>query len=243
MNSWSSTDGWRNSNLSVVELILGSAKHSKENKECVERPFKLPEGTYKVSIVFEDYLRWYPRIPKFIWLGKIKRANIDIDPPIPCPDRESGYSNSSFPANNTEEVLDDIYKTIKKRRSNDMSYYSNSYRKIVDNYIYTINDLPIDIGRVVIEKHDKEWKPTKCSTSQISDNEFNRLKSKESDFTPEESNFINKYMGILNSFDFIRDLSQQQKQDEMCEYFKKRNMTISCGAGDKSYAVPKTGSV
>jgi len=244
-HSWSSSDGWRNSNFHISEFFLGKMKFDKENKEEHSQVIKLPEGEYQAEMLFEDCLRWWSRVPKFIYKGVIRRVSLNITPAIPYPgknDPVDGYSSISFPAKNVEEVLDHIYQDIKKKRKGDIAYYSNDYRKVVDDYTYTINGLPINIGRVPIEKRNKEWHPIGCSSARIADETFRKLWNKKEDYTPEESGFISKYMGKCNSIDFIKSPTRDQIQEEMKEYFKTRKMEIGCSEGSVSYAVPAKAS-
>jgi len=245
-HSWCSKDGWRNSNFDFLDFLLGKQKNAKGNREEHSKVVKLPEGEYQAEMLFEDCYRWRTRVPKFIWKGKIRRVDLKITPHIPYPgknDPVGGYSSLSFPAESIEEVMDHIYQDIKKRRDGDLAYYANDYRKIVDDYTYTINGLPINIGRVPIEKRNKEWHPIGCSSSRISEETFRKLWKKEEPFIPEELGFINKYMGRVNSIDFIKNPTQKEIQNEMKEYFKTRDMRIG-SSSDVSigYAVPAKGA-
>lgn len=240
-HSWSSTDGWRNTNFDIVKFFVGKMEHDQINHEDKLEVIKLPEGSYQAKMDFADFVRWRSRIPKFIWKGTVRRVNLEITPEIPYPgknDPVSGYSSVSFPASSVTEVLDTVYKYIKKKRRDDLSYYANDNRKMVDDYIYTINGLDINIGRVPVEKRKGEWHPVGTSTSRISDETFRKLSKQKEKFTTEESHFVNKYMGRVNSLDFIKDYSQEDIQKDMLEYFKTRNMNISCGEGSASTAVP-----
>lgn len=175
----------------------------------------------------------------------IRRVDLKIEPEIPYPGKNSpvsGYSQVSFPAKDVEEVLDNIYKNIKEKRKGDIGYYKNAYRKIVDNFIYTVNDLPINIGRVILEKHNKEWTPIGISTSGVADSKFKELMHKDS-LSLEEVGFINKYMCKRNSISFIQDKSKNDLQKEMEEFFKNRNMQISCGYSENNYAVSTGGKL
>ena len=242
LNSWSTSDGLRNSNFNFLDFILGRILTSKIDIKSVEKIVKLPEGDYLAEMSFVDFTHWRKRIPKSIWNSTVRRVSLKITPEIPYPGKNSpvgGYSNISFPAKNVEEVMQKIYKDIKDKRGGSLDYYASEYRKIVDNYIYTINGLPINIGRIPVEKRNKVWYPLGCSSSQIADETFKKLWSKKGDFTPEEYGFIKKYMGIDNSIDFIRDTSKEEMQKNMQEYFKTRSMETGCSEGNTSYAIPK----
>jgi len=241
-HSWSSKDGWRNSNFDFLDFLFGKLKHDKKNKEEHTKTVKLPEGEYDAEMKFEDFIRWRTRIPNFIWKGVVRRVDLKITPEIPYPgknDPVDGYSQCSFPAKDVEEVLDHIYQDIKKRRRGDLDYYANDYRKMVDDYTYTVNGLPINIGRVPVEWRNKEWHPIGCSSSRIADETFRKLWNKKESFTPEESVFINKYMRVSNSIDFIKSPSQKKIQEDMKDYFKTRDMDIGSVDASSSYAVPK----
>lgn len=244
-HQWSTSDGWRNKSFDFLDFLLGRTKHANKNRAEHLKTLKLPEGDYAVQMVFEDCVRWRPRVPKFIWKGVVRRVGLEITPAIPYPGKNGpvgGYSKISFPAKSVEEVLDHIYKDIKKKRQGDIGYYANDYRKMVDDYTYTINGLPVNLGRVPVEWRNKEWHPIGCSSAKIADETFRKLWKKEEKLTPEELGFINKYMGNPNSIDFIKSTSQDHLQDEMKEYFKTRNMKIGCEEGSASYAVPSKAS-
>ena len=242
IHSWSYHD-WRHSNFSLINSILGKQKHSQDNRCENTHTLVLPEGEYLVEMVFEDFNTWRSRVPKFLWKRKTRRVDLTITPEIPYPGKNnpvSGYSHVSFPAKDVQEVTDHIYKEIMQKRKGDMSYYKNTYRKIVDNFMYTVNGLPINIGRVPIELHNKEWVPLGTSTSRIADETFEKLWDKDS-HTPEEIGFINKYMGKSNSLDFIKDSSIEELHEEMRKYFKERNMFMSSGYSENNKAVPQQG--
>jgi len=241
IHSWKSSDGWRQSSFDILDFFFGKMKHKEEKEVDETMTVQLPEGYYQVDMNFADFVRWRTRVPKFIWKGVTRRASIKITPEIPYPGKNDpigGYSSVSFPAKDKEEVFDHIYQDIKKKRRGNLSYYANENRKIVDNYTYTINGLEINVGRVPVEKRNKEWHPIGLSTSRIADETFRKLSKQEKDFTPAEIVFINKFMGKANSLDFIKDSSKEEIQQEMLEYFRTRNQEISCGLGDASYSVP-----
>ena len=243
-HQWSRSDGWRQSNLNICDLLFGKIKSEKKNKDYQEHIMKFPEGNYITKMTFEDCYRWRSRIPRFIWEKVVRVAEVKVTPKIPYPGNPlNGFSEMIFPAKNVKSVLDFIYDDIKNKRNGDLNYYNNENRKIVDNYMYTINGLAINIGRVPVEKRNEEWYPLGCSTARIADETFRKLTKKEELFTAAELHFVNKYMGRCNSIDFIQDSTQEELQKEMENYYRTRQQNVSLCAGPQSYSMLKPGAV
>jgi len=244
-HSWNSSDGWRNSNFDFLDFLFGKLKHDKKNLEELSHTLKLPEGDYEIEMKFEDFISWRKRVPKFVWERKIRRVDLKITPEIPYPgknDPVGSYSQISFPAEDIQEVLSKVYEDIEKKRRGDIGYYNNEYRKVMDNYTYTINGLDINLGRVPVEKRNGEWQPLGYSTARAADETFRQLTKKKNPLTNEELGFINKYMGRINSIDFIKESTQDDIQKEMENYFRTRQQeVIGYGLGDTSCSVPKQG--
>lgn len=232
INSWDNHD-WRHSTLNILSTLFGKEKHSRDNKSENKKTLILPEGEYQVDMLFEDYSTWRARIPKFLWKKTTRRVDLKINPEIPYPGKNhpwSGYSNISFPAKNIDEVTSYILSEVKEKRRGDIDYYNKPYRKFVDNFIYTIYGLNINIGKVPVELSHGDWVPIGVSDAYVADSTFKKLWDKDT-LSSEEIGFINKYMGKNNSIDFIKDFSKEELQEEMRNYFKNRDQKAWCVYG------------
>lgn len=80
-DSWSSSDGWRNSSFSYVDFILGKTEHHSEILREVETVIPMPEGPYPAKVVFTRDTWKRPRGRTSVVL----RADVTPDKPVPVP--------------------------------------------------------------------------------------------------------------------------------------------------------------
>lgn len=125
---WRNDDVWDNRNwrthpivIHPMDLLFGRTRHTQQSLSITDISITLPEGAYPGTV--ELYLSMWKR-PRWPFVKCIKRANIEMEKPIPVPGKgenswdidDDAIMSVTCPANTVEEAIAHVVESALRTR-------------------------------------------------------------------------------------------------------------------------------
>lgn len=125
---WRNDDEWRSNDwrtrpivIHPMDILFGKTKHTQKSLSITDTSISMPEGSYPVTV--ELYLSIWTR-PRWPFAKRIKRANVELEKPIPVPGKgenswdidDDAIMSMTCPANTVEEAIAHVVESALRTR-------------------------------------------------------------------------------------------------------------------------------